>query len=211
MNNDNLIVKIDESSFNRSVKLNYSWLSINKSSRIVNVEAQGRTTMIWALLSNGDWMWVMVDETVTSQDLWVFLYLLQVYIDTNFRNLRAEITLLLDNAFIHLTEETKRVAAKYNMKMLGLPSYWPHLAPVKFVFGFLKGSIQNSDQKANVDFSKRSWRREIVNSLKYLTKEKVFKMWKGVIQTAREIILEVYQRIRCQSTRPQLNEDADEE
>ena len=76
MNNENFIVNIDESSFNRSVKLNYSWLSINKSSGIVNAEAQGRTTMILALLSNGDWMWVMVDETVTSQDFWMFLYLL---------------------------------------------------------------------------------------------------------------------------------------
>ena len=125
--------------------------------------------------------------------------------------MRAEITLLLDNTSIHLTEEMKRVTAKYNMKILGLPPFWQHLAPVEFVFGFLKGSIENLDQKDNIDFSKRSGKRAIVNILEYLTKEKVFKMWKGVIRTAIEFILEVYKEIRCQSTRPQLNEDADEE
>ena len=171
----NLIINIDESSFSRSVKSNYFWLPINKSSGIVNVDAQGRTTMIWGLLSSGDRIWLMVDDTVNSQDFWVFLYILKIFLDSNYQNLWAKITLLLDNASIHLTNEVKRVATKYGIRILGLPPYWLHLAPVEFVFGLVKGSIKNSSKNQGIDFSRSSGKRAIINGLEYLTREKVIK------------------------------------
>ena len=200
------VVNVDESIFNRSIKSNYSWLPVNKSSEIVNVDAQGRTTMIWALLSNGSWIWFLIDDTTTSQDFWLFLFILKTYIETNFLSRRERTTLILDNASIHLTRESKLTASRYDMKMLGIPPYWPHLAPVEFVFGLVKGFIKNSCQWKLIDYSKRSGKIAIMRGLECLTREKALRMWRKVIRIGRETILEVYEETKeASKDQPQNN------
>lgn len=114
---------MDESSFGRAVKSNYSWLPMNKSNGIVNVTAHGRTSMVCALLSNGGWMCLLIDDTVTAQDFGVFLYLLNVYVSSNWPDEARGTVLVMDNASIHLTTSNKNVAEQYGMKILGLPPY----------------------------------------------------------------------------------------
>ena len=194
--NDALLVNVDESSFNRSVKSNYSWLPANRSSGIINGNANGRTSMLCALLSNGSWIWLLVDDTVTAQDFGLFLLLLNTYIKSNFPTYEERTTLVLDNASIHLTNSTKNIATQFGMKILGLPPYWPHLAPVEFVFGLVKGHIKSSDQNRSIDYSKSSGKRVIASGLQYLTKAKVLKMWRKAIETARETIVDAYERIQ---------------
>ena len=206
-----LLANVDESSFSRSVKSNYSWLPANRGSGIVNVNANGRTSMLCALLSNGSWIWQLVDETVTAQDFGLFLFLLSTYIKSNFPAFEERTTLVLDNASIHLTHSTKNIATKYGMKILGLPPYWPHLAPVEFVFGLVKGHIKNSDQNKSIDYSKRSGKRVIAAGLQYVTKDKALKMWRKTIRIARETILDAYERIQKFPEILQPNEAFDEE
>ena len=167
--------------------------------------------MIWGLLSSGDWIWLMANDTVNSQDFWVFLYILKIFLDSNYQNLLAKVTLLLDNASIHLTNEVKRIATKYGMKILGLPPYWLHLAPLEFAFGLVKGFIKNSSKNQGIDFSRSIGKRAIVNGLEYLTREKVIKMWRRIIQVSREIILDAYKGTRIHSDIPKSNGDVDKE
>ena len=151
--------------------------------------------MIYALISNGNWMWLLIDETVTTQEFGIFLYLLSTFLNANWQTFRNRTIIVLDNASIHLTNSTKNIAAKHGMKILGLHPYWPHLAPVEFVFGLIKGHISNSDANKTIDFSKRSGKRAITAGLECLTKEKVLRMWKKVIMLARETISDAYERI----------------
>ena len=129
MINDNLIVNADESSFGWSVKFNYSWLPKNRSSGIVNINAQSRTSMICGLLSNGNWMWLLIDDRVTTMNFGMFLFLLSTYTNSNLPAIGERVTLILDNALIHLTNSTKNTAIQYGIKILGLPTYWHHLTP----------------------------------------------------------------------------------
>ena len=134
-----LVINIDESSFGRSVKQNYAWLPKNHSSGIVNVGALGRTTLIFALMSTGSWMGLLVNETVTGQGFNLFLYLLMIYIDSTFKDLISKAIVTIDNASIHLTTDNKKTAANCKFEMLGLPPYLPHLALVEYVFCHDKG------------------------------------------------------------------------
>ena len=185
-----LVINIDESSFGRSVKQNYAWLPKNQSSGIVNVGALGRTTLIFALMSTGSWIGLLVNETVTGQDFNVFLYLLRIYIDSTFKDLIGKAIVTIDNASIHLTADNKKTAAKYGFEMLGLPPYWPHLAPVEYVFGMIKGYIRNKSFSKELDYSNASGKEAIVSGLALLSKEKAQRMWTKIAKTARIAILE---------------------
>ena len=105
-------------------------------------------------------------------------------------------TLILDNASIHLARESKLTASRYCMKMLGLPPYWQHLAPVEFVFGLVKGFIKNSGQWKSIDYSKRSGKIAIMRGLECLTRAKALRIWRKVIRIGRDTILEVYEEVR---------------
>ena len=202
---------MDESSFNRSIKSNYSWLPINRSCEIVNVDDQGRTTMIWALFSNGSWIWFLIDDTTTSQDFWLFLFILKSYIETNFLSRRERTILILNNASIHLTRESKLTISLYSMKMLGLPPYcrtslWRNLFLI-----LVKGFIKNSDRWKSIDYSKRSGKIAIMRGLECLTRAKALRMWRKVIRIGRETILEVYKETREASKDQPRNDVVEEE
>ena len=74
--------------------------------------------------------------------------------------------------------------------MLGLPPYWPHLAPVEYVFGMINGYIRNKSLSKELDYSNASGKEAIVSVLVLLSKEKAQRMWKMIAITARIAILE---------------------
>ena len=49
--------------FNRSLKSEYSWLPKGKTSSIINNFAKGRYSMISAILTNGEFICSIIDET----------------------------------------------------------------------------------------------------------------------------------------------------
>ena len=54
---ETLLINVDESSYNIFTKRNYSWLPIGSSYPILNDKWIGRTSIIFGLVSNGDWLW----------------------------------------------------------------------------------------------------------------------------------------------------------
>ena len=80
---EELTINIDESSFSKSVKSNYSWFSIRQSS-IINVYYQRKASLMWALMINGHWVWLMSKDTMTTQDFNKFIHLLRIYLDKTF-------------------------------------------------------------------------------------------------------------------------------
>ena len=104
-----LIVNIDESSYNRSVKSNYSWLPIGCSSPILNTNCTGRTTIILGLFSNGHWLWMSVNGTTQAGHFWVFLQLLHKFIENCWEQQADTTKVVFDNARIHLTDKVKRL------------------------------------------------------------------------------------------------------
>ena len=151
---DRLIVNIDESSFGRSVRNNYSWLPKAQSSGIINVMWTGRTTLIWGLASNGDWICMTINKTTTTEEFCIFMFILRAYIDKCSFQRSKVVTATIDNAAIHLTKMSKSLWKGIGIELLGLPQYCPHLAPCELVFGMAKKIIINQMKYSGVDFSK---------------------------------------------------------
>ena len=74
-----LIINIDESSYSRTVKRNYSWLLIGYLSPIFNTRWTGRVSIIFSLFNTGDWLWMSVDGTTKRKEYCLFLMILDSY------------------------------------------------------------------------------------------------------------------------------------
>ena len=195
---DSLIINIDESWFSRSVKSQNSWLPKNKSSGIININSQGRWTLIWALMSDGNWICMIHYSTTTSQDFWLFLYLLKVHLNWQNNYKDKQVVVTLDNASIHSTADVKATASKFGMKIIGLPPYWPHLAPVEYVFGAIKGHIRNTSTYGIINYSKSSGKR-IIKGFKELTQAKGINLWHKMVKESKLVIQEAFKIISSSS------------
>ena len=74
-------INVDESSFTKAVKTNYSWLPRGESNSIVNTWGTERAVVLFALFSSGDWIWYITKDTTNSKNFWKFLILLAKFIE----------------------------------------------------------------------------------------------------------------------------------
>ena len=88
--------------------------------------------------------------------------------------------------------QAKEIDAK-KKRIIGLPQYWPHLAPVKLVFGYVKTHIRRQYISKSVDYSKTSKKRTIIKSLEELASQDGYKMRKKVVQAVNYIIVKASQ------------------
>ena len=186
---DCMIVNIDESSFSRSVKWMYSWLPKSKTSGIINTLFKGRTTLILALLTNGHWISMTIDETAKSEDFCLFLCVLKNFIEKWFMRTYSAIKLTFDNATVHLTKQCKEVWNTIGFEILTLPQYWPHLAPAELVFGMIKQKLRNQRNNEVIDFSKSDGKLVLATALDTLDPLKSKNLWMKTIAEARNCIL----------------------
>ena len=88
-----IIINIDESSFDLSVKQDYSWLPIGQNFPIINDRFKGRACLILAVWSTGEWFSMIVSETIDSKKFWLFFKILEQVVSAitrimiNFRQL----------------------------------------------------------------------------------------------------------------------------
>ena len=185
-----IFINVDESSFTKSVKSNYSWLPVGESHPIVNTWGTGRAVVLFALISNGDWLWFISKRTTNSEVFWNFIILLAKYIELWMDFSASESELILDNASIHLSTVTKQITRKLGLRMWLLPQYSPNLAPVEIVFGMLKSKLRMKKSKQVIKFSMISGRKEICDALAGFTKVKVSRLWLVFVREAKKAILE---------------------
>ena len=139
---DRLIVNIDESSFGRSIRNNYSWLSKSLNSGIINTNWSGRLTLIWGLTSNGSWVCMSINQTTKTEHFEIFMFIFRAYVDKCFNTKSKVITTAVDNGVIHLTTQSKALWIGLGIELLALPQYCPHLVPWELVYGMVKGNLK---------------------------------------------------------------------
>ena len=179
---DRLIVNIDESSFGRSIRNNYSWLPKSLNSGIINKKWSGRLTLIWGLTSNGSWMCMSINQTAKTEHFGIFMLIFRAYVDKCFNTKSKVITAAVDNAAIHLTKQSKALWIGLGIELLGLPQFCPHHAPWELVFGMVKGILKRRFKYKGVDFSKIEGKSAVVKALEKLDTKKALNMWKVLLK-----------------------------
>ena len=94
----NVVIYWDESSFDRSVKQEYSWLPAGQSCQIINDRLKGRASLILATWMTGEWLAMIVTSTVNSEKFWFFLKLLSSIINRSYSNIQKSLVIVIDNA-----------------------------------------------------------------------------------------------------------------
>ena len=191
-----LIINIDESSYSRTIKRNYSWLPIGYLSPILNTRWTGRVSIIFSLFNTGDWLWMSVGGTTKSKEYCLFLMILDSYTKMWVCKQRTPIKLMVDNASIHVSKESKRIWNYLNFEIHALPPYSPNLSPVEMIFGISKRKIAFVPSSTKINFSSSRGRMTIINSFNTLSKRVIVGLWRELVKQAKICIMKTINKNR---------------
>ena len=174
---------------NRDLKCWYSWLPIGKTSKIINNRTNGRWTMISSIFSDGNYFWMITNDTVSSNEFWDFLTVLY-YLIQNWKLWKLNnIMITLDNAPPHKSLKSYKKLKEIDVDVLFLPPYSPELAPVEFYFRDLKSVMKKINRNINIKFNSEKGRMKIYETLTKIGKNIVLNWWKEMIENAKQSII----------------------
>ena len=125
--------------YNRDLKRQYSWLPKGVTNSIIWTTIARRWSMFASILSNGEFLWLIVDDTGNSDKFWDFIkWILNYAIDLSNMKSSSDWIITLDNASIHKSSKTVKSIKRMNLNLMFLPAYSPMLVPVELLFRMIK-------------------------------------------------------------------------
>ena len=94
--------------------------------------------MITAILSNGEFLSLILEDTGDSDKFWKFLLILKYAICYVMKIRETEWIVVLDNAKIHHSNITLKTMKALGFTIMFLSTYSPSLAPVELFFRMIK-------------------------------------------------------------------------
>ena len=166
---------MDEWTFSRTTKINYSWSIKDKNKEIQNTQFVGNMYMILVILLNGWWMWLITNHTINSSIFIDFIKIIKHWIYFNEFFWYSELTLVIDNCSSYKSKATMSELQKLNMNIYFLPTYSPCLAPIEIWFAYLKHEFVNSWKFRKLNLARKESQNHIFTIMKLLTQRKVKK------------------------------------
>ena len=159
--------------FNRDLKRQYSWLPKRSTNAVIWNFASGSWSMISAIISNGEFLWLIIEDTGNSNKFWDFLCILNYAINNVKMMESSECIIMLDNASIHSSNQTLKMIEKININWEFLPVYSPSLAPVELFFRMIKNKLRKTLHTQVIKFNKLIDRIKIYSSIENLRRDQI--------------------------------------
>ena len=149
-----VIINIDESSIDRSVKREYSWLQIAQKFPIINEKIKGRACLTLVIWNTDEWLLMVVSETVESKKFWLFFKILEFVVCRYYQSCSKFLTIIWGNAGTHSSKLTKRIIKGLQFSVRFLAPYFPEVVPVEKTFGFIKSKMRAIGGSKLINFDK---------------------------------------------------------
>ena len=194
-----LVVNWDESSFSRSVRSSYSWLPKVSSHQILNLKCKGLVTIISGVLSNGDWIALAFGTTAKSKEFWLYLAVLEKFLEYWIKVDFDSCYIILDNASTHLSRKPKAFSKYAGLKLWYIPPYSPELTPVELMFGAKKKYISYNQHFIDIHFGESSGSKALFCSLSKINNNSVNGMWRHCVEQTQRRLMEAIERLNERS------------
>ena len=186
---EKIVINVDESSFDRSIKNLYSWLPNNENAPILNENIKGKATLILGTWSTGEWFAVVIIGTVDSFKFWIFFKLLELVLKEAYEDIQALPIVVLDNAPIHSSKLSKRILKNLYYEVRFFAPYWPEVAPVELAFKKIKSKLRSLGGTAVINFDNEKGIAKIFQLLQTIELASTVQDWINTVKVSKESII----------------------
>ena len=185
----NLIISIDETTINSGAHHAYGWSPIGKPREIDAVVAQGKISIISAILSNGAWILKMSGANTNCDyfmefvgDLWKYLLNKEEYLHKN-------ILLLIDNASYHKAGRAVACLQSVFKNVVFIPPYSPQFSPIELFFRALKLKVGKWRGRSAIKLASAEGREAIVRIIKEIHPQTIVRCFRQTIRIISENLM----------------------
>ena len=184
-----LIINIDESSINRHIKRDYSWIFKGQNKELKNAFYSGSVSIVMGIWSNGYWIGMLTNESIDTSKFIIFVENLIQWVKNNEYFGYWELLIILDNCAIHKSKYSIQKLNKIKGKIIFLPAYSPPLAPIEEFFGILKMNMRRMSTTELVNLNKKESYQVIIKALRRITPTTIMKFFKRLYSLIKEYII----------------------
>ena len=141
MKTSEYLINIDETSFTRLMKNEYSWIRIGENETINNIWFSSSMSMISAITSEGSTISWWVNGSINSDIFSKFIRNLKEFVMKKMKLQRDKVLLILDNASIHKSKSMRRLYLDEGLRVIFLPANAPELASIEKYFSIIKSRM----------------------------------------------------------------------
>ena len=170
------VVNLDESSFSRLTKQNYTWLLKGVPGSVKNIQFSWSINLITAISTTGASYSSMANKTTDSDWFIAFFHKLFKEIEIKEGIDRRMVLLILDNAPCHQSNKVTGYLEVKHIKHIFLPQYSPDLAPVELFFGRVKQLVKGC-RKRSTNLNKSEGVDLIALQIKLITRDCIKRIW----------------------------------
>ena len=185
LSNEIVIVSIDEVMLSRNTKFNYSWQHKGIIKSIYNQSVRRSKSLIWAIVSTGDYFVYEVEKRNNSETFIRFLKSLNEWIEDKLCISPSQIILIMDNWSIRRTINVKLKLKEFKWKVIMLPLYTPEYNPIELYFGIAKRRFWRQTEslvmKINDEYGVSHWKEAIVS----IARDEIIRCFVKVLKTAK--------------------------
>ena len=182
------IFNIDEPSFSRLTKENYSWCRRGACGIVRNSIVRERVSLISTVGSNGWYYTASIKGTVNSERFCKYINNLTRHIKIIHKIRSHKICFLLNNWAIHKFNKLMTLMRELNVRWAFLPPYCPELAPVELLFRKLKKKFLNSNKAEGINLNKEEDIEKLLNEIRVMERWQVYKIWDHFYSECRDIL-----------------------
>ena len=186
---EKIVINVDESSFDRSIKNHNSCLLKGENAPILNENVKGKATLILGAWNIREWFAVVIIGTVDSFKFWIFLKLLELVLKEACENIQALPIVVPDNAPTHSSKLSKRILENLYYEVRFSVSYWPEVAPVELVFKKIKSKLRSLGGTTVINFDNEKGVAKIFQLLQTIELASTVQDWINTVKAAKESII----------------------
>ena len=171
------LVNIDESTFNRTTRIFYSWAQKGDHHPLRNLHFINSVSTISAISSTGKVFNKLLTSTLKAPDFVNFLsnMLSEIRSESSLRN--NEIGIILDNSPVHWAKAVISFLKEENISVYFIPPYWPELEPIEKYFSILKRIVCINAEDKSINLKLKEGAEHIENWIKEIPTKTIINLW----------------------------------
>ena len=180
--------------FNRDLKFSYSWLPKGKTGKIINKNTTGRCTLIASIFSDGNFLCMIVEDTVKTKEFIKFLQILRHALKATMLTTSENIWITLDNAPVHTSHESLNAIKSLDANTYFLHPHSPDLASVELFFRLMKKKILKEYWNKSINLNKPIGRKIIYQILSNLHPKMILNIWREFVKSSKRSIIKFIEK-----------------
>ena len=189
LNHCMVIINVDEETFTRTTKQNYTWMVWGRPGVVRNEWIKGSRSLVSWIMSTGCSYSLWVKGTINSEVFLEYLKWLKAHLDDWLSVPNEKVWIIMNNSPVHTAGKVLQYLKESSWNYIFLPAYCPEFAPVELYFGQLKKKVIANTRGCLLNLEDSKAQHTISGWILDIGRPEVLAIWRNFYSCMKDALL----------------------